>query len=285
MQHGPPTAWCPETYDHSYAGAISIESGTLRSDNTVYARLSLDVGPENIAAMAHKLGVRTDLRTSDGAYVPSMGLGSRVVTPMDMASAYSTLAAGGIYSKPMAIRKVVLPGGKIDKDAGWGVPQRKRVIPDWVAGEVVRILQENMTGGTGVGAYFGRTAAGKTGTTHNFADAWFSRLHARARGDDLDWLPAGRDPDALVHGISVSGPTFPATIWKLFMERAADYAPFPKEFPSPKSSPVWVSHTLQYAMTGGYYNPSPAQPQQTTTSQDNSGSDGFVQVPGDTSQP
>ena len=82
----PPTAWCPQTYDHTYAGAISIESGTLRSDNTVYARLSLDVGPENIAKMAYDLGVKTDLKTSDGAYVPSMGLGSRVVTPMDMAS-------------------------------------------------------------------------------------------------------------------------------------------------------------------------------------------------------
>ncbi len=67
----------------------------MRSDNTVYARLSLDVGPENIAAMAHKLGVQTDLRTPEGAYVPSMGLGSRVVTPLDMASVYATLAAAG----------------------------------------------------------------------------------------------------------------------------------------------------------------------------------------------
>jgi penicillin-binding protein 1A len=280
----PPTAWCPETYDHSYAGPISLESATLRSDNSVFARLSLDVGPENIAATAHKLGVRTDLRTSDGAYVPSMGLGSRVVTPMDMASAYSTLAAGGIYSKPMAIRKVVLPGGKIDKDAGWGVPQRKRVIPDWVAAEVVRILEENMTGGTGVGAYFGRTSAGKTGTTDNFADAWFCGFTPGLEATIWIGYPQGEVPMRSVHGISVSGPTFPATIWKLFMERAADYAPYPKEFPSPKSSPVWISHTLQYAMTGGYYNPSSTQTQPTTTSENNN-SDGFVQVPGDNSQP
>jgi penicillin-binding protein 1A len=281
----PPTAWCPETYDHSYAGPISIESATLRSDNSVFARLSLDVGPENIAATARKLGVRTDLRTSDGAYVPSMGLGSRVVTPMDMASAYSTLAAGGIYSKPMAIRKVVLPGGKIDKDAGWGVPQRKRVIPDWVAAEVVRILEENMTGGTGVGAYFGRTSAGKTGTTDNFADAWFCGFTPGLEATIWIGYPQGEVPMRSVHGISVSGPTFPATIWKLFMERAADYAPYPKEFPSPKSSPVWISHTLQYAMTGGYYNPNSAPSQPTTTSENNNGSDGFVQVPGDNSQP
>jgi penicillin-binding protein 1A len=246
----PPTAWCPETFDHTYLGATSIERGTLASDNTVYARLSLDVGPDNIANMAYRLGVRTDLRTSDGAYVPSMGLGSRVVTPMDMASVYSTLAAGGVYSKPMAIRKVVLPGGKVDTEAGWGKPQRKRVIEDWVAAEVTRILEENMTSGTGRGAYFGRTSAGKTGTTDNYADAWFCGFIPSLEATVWIGYPQGEIPMRSVHGISVSGPTFPATIWRLFMERAADYAPFPKEFPTPINSPIWRTHHLQYAMSG-----------------------------------
>jgi penicillin-binding protein 1A len=277
----PPTAWCPATYDHTYIGPTSIENGLLRSDNTVFARLSLDVGPENIAAMAYRLGVRTDLHTSDGAYVPSMGLGSRVVTPIDMASAFSTLAAGGIYSKPRAIRKVVLPGGKVDTEAGWGVPQRKRVIPDWVAAEVVRILGENMTGGTGVGAYFGKTSAGKTGTTDNYADAWFCGFTPGLEATVWIGYPQGEIPMRSVHGISVSGPTFPATIWKLFMERAADYAPFPKDFPQPQTSPVWQSHTLQYAMTGGYYSPTP-QPQPKPPP---GNPDGFVQVPNPGNQP
>jgi penicillin-binding protein 1A len=284
----PPTAWCPETYDHSYIGTTSIERGTLRSDNTVYARLSLDVGPENIAAMAYKLGVRTDLRTSDGAYVPSMGLGSRVVTPMDMASVYSTLAAGGIYSKPMAIRKVVLPGGKVDREAGWGVPQRKRVVADWVAAEVVRILEENMTAGTGTGAYFGKLSAGKTGTTDNYADAWFSGFTPALEATVWIGYPRGEIPMRSVHGISVSGPTFPATIWRLFMERAVDHARSPKTFPVARTAPVWRTHTLQYALKGGYYSPSyssgySSQPQ-TQTNSDN-GSDGFVQIPGKGEQP
>jgi penicillin-binding protein 1A len=279
----PPTAWCPQTYDHTYVGATSIENGTLRSDNTVYARLSLDVGPDNIADMAYRLGVRTDLHTSDGAYVPSMGLGSRVVTPMDMASVYATLAAGGIYSKPMAIRKVVLPGGKVDTDAGWGVPQRRRAVPDWVAGEVVRILEENMTAGTGVGAYFGKTAAGKTGTTDNFADAWFCGFVPGLEATVWIGYPRGEIPMRSVHGISVSGPTFPATIWKLFMQRASYYARFPKAFPRPKHQPVWISHDLQYAMSGGYYSSSSGSgsytPPRTTTSAGNS-PDGFSQVSG-----
>jgi penicillin-binding protein 1A len=272
----PPTAWCPQTYDHSYIGATTIEQGTLRSDNTVYARLSLDVGPENIAEMAYKLGIRTDLHTADGAYVPAMGLGAMAVTPMDMASVYTTLAAGGIYSKPMAIRKVVLPGGKVDTEAGWGVPKRKRVVSDWVASEVRRILEENMTSGTGRGAYFGRTSAGKTGTTDSYADAWFCGFTPSLEATVWIGFPNGEIPMTSVHGISVSGPTFPATIWRLFMERAVDYAPFPKDFPVARSSPVWTPHDLQYAMSGAY-STSGVSP--TTTSKANTGGDGFQKAP------
>jgi penicillin-binding protein 1A len=275
----PPTAWCPQTYDHSYIGATTIENGTLRSDNTVYARLSLDVGPENLADMAYKLGIRTDLHTADGAYVPAMGLGAMAVTPMDMASVYTTLAAGGIYSKPMAIRKVVLPGGKVDKEAGWGVPKRTRVISDWVAAEVTRILEENMTSGTGRGAYFGHTSAGKTGTTDSFADAWFCGFLPSLEATVWIGYPSGEIPMTSVHGISVSGPTFPATIWRLFMEKASDYAPFPKDFPVARSSPVWVSHHLQYAMSGAYSTSSGGGVSPAATSTTGSGGDGFQQAP------
>jgi penicillin-binding protein 1A len=282
----PPTAWCPQTYDHTYVGATSIERGLLRSDNTVFARLTLDVGPQNVAAMAYRLGVRTDLRTSDGAYVPSLGLGSRVVTPLDLASAYSTIAAGGIYSKPMAIRKVVLADGSVSK-AGWGVPQRKRVIPDWVAAEVTRILEENMTSGTGVGAYFGKTSAGKTGTTDNYADAWFCGFTPSLEATIWIGYPRGEIPMLSVHGIAVSGPTFPATIWKYFMEPALRYAPFPGAFPVAKTQPVWRSPTLQYAMSGGYYptySSGYSAPQQQPSGPTDK-NQGFVQVPNNGNKP
>ena len=278
----PPTAWCPETYDHSYVGGTSIENGTLRSDNTVYARLTLDVGPENVAKTARALGVRTPL-DADGAFVPSIGLGSRVVTPMDLASAYSTLAAGGIYSEPMAIRRVVLADGKVDRESGWGIPKQKRVIPDWVAAEVTRILQENMTSGTGTGAYFGKTSAGKTGTTDNYADAWFCGFTPTLTGVVWIGYPRGEIPMLSVHGISVSGPTFPAQIWREYMSNAVNYAPGRFAFPTPRHEPEWQSHTLQYAMSGGYYSSSSSSssgysaPQESTPSGDEDG--GFVQVP------
>ena len=178
-------AWDVSTYDHSYAGDITVEDATLRSDNTVYAQLTLQVGAQNVANMAHKLGVRTPLPP-----VPSIGLGSIAVSPLEMASAYATLAAGGIYSKPMAIRRVVLPTG--ESDSRWGKPERTRVIPDGVAATVTRILGENMTSGTGTGAYFGRPSAGKTGTTENNADAWFSAIPPPSRPPSGSAIPRVR---------------------------------------------------------------------------------------------
>jgi membrane peptidoglycan carboxypeptidase len=79
--------------------------------------LTLDVTPEAVAKMAHKLGVRSRLDVG-GAYVPSIGLGAMDVSPLDMASAYATLAAGGIYSEPRAIRKVVCRTVKTRGPAG-----------------------------------------------------------------------------------------------------------------------------------------------------------------------
>ena len=111
-----------------------------------------------------------------------------------MASAYATLAAGGIYSEPMAIRKVVLPDGE-DTDAGWGKPKRKRVISDGVAYTVTRILEENIRYGTGAGAVL-RPARGRQDRhDRGVVRRLVLRLHAAARHDRLGRLPEGQDPD------------------------------------------------------------------------------------------
>ncbi len=192
----PNCAWDVQTYEHTYSGNISVANATLASDNTVYARLALDVGPANIVTMAQKLGVRSSLQLPRDA-VPSITLGTIGVTPLEEASAYATLAAGGVYSKPMAITRVVLPNGKVDTSAPWGKPQRERVIPDWVAATVTRVLEQNMLYGTGRAAHiYNHTDAGKTGTTDNYADAWFSGYTPQARGDRLDRLSERRDSDA-----------------------------------------------------------------------------------------
>jgi penicillin-binding protein 1A len=255
--------WCPETYDHSYTGWTTIERATLRSDNTVYAQLTLDVTPEKVAEMATKLGVRSPLSV-DGAFVPSIGLGAMDVSPLDMASAYATLAAGGIYSEPMAIRKVILPTGE-DKNAGWGKPKRKRVISDGVAYTVTKILEENVQYGTGVGANYGAPAAGKTGTTEEHSDAWFCGYTPRLGTTVWVGYPRGKVPMTSVHGIAVAGGTFPAQIWRLFMSSAIGQLE-PVDFAEPRVYPEWKDFERgQYARSFGYYQDNDYTPPATTT--------------------
>ena len=117
-------------------GSISVTRATLSSDNTVYAQLTLDVGPRYVWQMAHRLGVHM----SPDKPVASIGLGSLAVSPLDMAAAYATFAAMGIYAKPMAITKVILPGGKVDTTSGWGKPQTKRALSQGVAWKVNDVL-------------------------------------------------------------------------------------------------------------------------------------------------
>jgi penicillin-binding protein 1A len=246
-------AWDVSTYDHSYVGSTSITHATLRSDNTVFARLTLDLGPENVAGMAYRLGVRSSLKTKEGAYVPSLGLGSIGVSPLDMASAYATLAAGGIYSEPTAIRKVELAGGELDTDAGWGRSRRRRVIADWVAHEVTKVLEQNIQSGTGTAAAISRPAAGKTGTTDDHADAWFCGFTPNLSTTVWVGYPQAEIPMRSVHGISVAGGTFPAQIWHLFMSRTLDGTRV-WEFLEPKSEPIWHPFHGQYAYEGGSYS-------------------------------
>ena len=244
-------AWDVSTYSHTYVGSTSITRATLLSDNTVYARLTLDLGAEKVAAMANRMGIRSSLKTREGAYVPSLGLGSIGVSPLDMASAYATLAAGGIYSEPMAITKVAFAGG--GEDRNWGRPKRHRVIADWVAAKVTEILEENIQSGTGVGANIGRPAGGKTGTTENHADAWFDGITPTLTAAVWVGYPQAEIPMENVHGIAVAGGTFPATIWKLFMDEAIGPTPV-RDFP-----PAHVRADLALVDAGELRRPAAAE--------------------------
>jgi len=234
--------WRVQTYDGAYAGPETVAAATIHSDNTVYARLALDVGPDAIAGMAQRLGVQTKLEAT-----PSLALGTGAVTPLDMASVYATLAAGGVYSKPLAIRRVAFPDGKVD--SGWGQPQRERVVPDWVAATVTRVLEENMLHGTGVGAHVpGRVDAGKTGTTDNYADAWFCGYTPSLEATVWIGYPQAEKPMLDVHGAAVSGPTLPATAWRLFMERAVAGSTN-DAFPAPVSPAQFTLWAGRHALT------------------------------------
>jgi penicillin-binding protein 1A len=204
--------WEVSTYSGSYSGAMTLKEATLESDNTVYAQLILDVGPERVAETAKLLGIESPL---DG--LPAEGLGGlRVgVSPLEMARAYATLASGGIRHDVQAVERVEFPNDEVDR---FDRSEGERVLTDGEAYEVTQILQENVTSGTGTSANIGCDAtAGKTGTTDDFKDAWFAGYTPNLATAVWVGYPDAQTPMTSVHGISVAGGTFPAQIWHDFM--------------------------------------------------------------------
>ncbi len=236
--------WEPKTFDNSYYGLSTLTEATLRSDNSVYARLTLDVGPENVAKIARDMGIRSPLKP-----VASIGLGSNEVTVLDMASAYATLAAGGVYREPFAIRRVELPGGEILKGSQLGRPKPKRVLEEAVAYHVTRVLEANVQSGTGTRAALGRPAAGKTGTTDDHTDAWFAGYTPTLSTAVWIGYPNAKIEMTNVHGISVSGGSFPAIIWNLFVSQALAGAPI-VDFLLPEIPMIWRPWDGQYQLEG-----------------------------------
>ncbi len=256
--------WTVHTYSDTYAGTISVTSATLRSDNTVYAQLTLDVGPDYVWRMAKRLGVHLTQKP-----VASIGLGSLSVSPLDMAAAYATFADGGIYAKPTAIRKVILPNGRVDKTSGWGVPQTKRVLSQGVAWKVTQVLGENALYGTGYGSYDGvHPNAGKTGTTSDHADAWFDGYTRDF--STVVWMgyPRGEIPMLDVHGQAVAGATFPVPMWHLYMAAAEKNQPA-RPFQTPSSYPVFKPFTHGYWGYLAVPQPTPTTTTTTVTTETN----------------
>ena len=234
--------WNVATAGGEYAGPISLENATLASDNTVFAQLAIDVGPANIVDMAKRLGVRT----SPLEAVPSLTLGADGVSPLEMATVYATLADGGVYHAPTAIKQVTDADGKL---LVTGHSPGVRVVQDGVAAEVTRILGENMHSGTGTGALMSddRPEAGKTGTTDNHTDAWFCGYTPTLATCVWIGYPDETKPMIGVEGVgAVSGPTLPADIWHIYMDSALGGTP-PVSFAAPKTLPSWARFDSQFA--------------------------------------
>jgi len=208
--------WTVHTADLGYQGRINLKQATVTSDNTVFAQLDLDVGPANVAATAKSMGITTHL---DG--IPAEGIGGlRLgVSPLELTDAYATLASGGIHHNPVAIRRVVFPDGRVDHPEA---ADPRRVISKAVAYQVTRLLHDNITEGTGTAAYTGCAGqAGKTGTTDNYTDAWFSGYQPNLATAVWVGYPQSNDiAMTSVHGITVFGGTFPAEIWNSLYSNA-----------------------------------------------------------------
>jgi penicillin-binding protein 1A len=222
------TPWHVETYEHRGEGTVSLANATLASDNVVYAKLSTDLTPKREIEMAHRLGIRSKLKP-----VPSIALGSLEVTPLELTSVYATLAAGGVYRAPRAVRRVRDSDG--DEVGTFNAPGHSRAVSDGVASVVTGILEKNMISGTGTRARLddGRPEAGKTGTTSDYADAWFCGYTPDLATCVWVGYRQGRVTMENIEGQGVvSGPTLPAQIWHDYMAVALANVP-PTEFPEP----------------------------------------------------
>ncbi|HEX6455307.1 MAG TPA: transglycosylase domain-containing protein [Solirubrobacterales bacterium] len=241
--------WEVHTADEGYQGTINLKQATVTSDNTVFAQLDLDVGPKAVAATAHSMGITSPL---DG--IPAEGIGGlRVgVSPLELADAYATLASGGIHHDPVAITKVVFPGGRVDRPQQ---PHPKRVLSKPVAWQVTRLLHDNITEGTGTAAYTGCAGqAGKTGTTDEYTDAWFAGYQPNLASVVWVGYPESNDVSMSdVHGIIVFGGTFPAEIWHALYSNAEVPC---EEFTEPARQISWAPFYGRYARTSPHDNSS-----------------------------
>jgi penicillin-binding protein 1A len=229
---GPPdNPYLIETDTKTYTGRTPIDQATAQSDNTVFVRLTLDLGASTVADVAHRMGVQSALKPVD-----TIGLGVNPVSPLEMASAYATVAAQGVYRPPYAIASVRFADGRTD--SSWHAGHGRQVIPAAVAGEVSRVLEEVIAHGTGTAANLGRPAAGKTGTTESLADAWFDGYTPSLAAAVWVGYPQARIPMKDVHGIQVFGGTFPARIWRTFMLSALR-GDAPAGFAQPSGSVHW----------------------------------------------
>jgi penicillin-binding protein 1A len=244
--------WEVQTYSHSYSGTMTLKSATVASDNTVYAQLILDLGPKKVCEAAKLIGITSKL---DCYAAEGLGGLTRGVTPLEMANAYATLASGGIRNKPKVIKRVVFPDGKSED---LGKPQRKRVLKDGQAYEITKILEANVLGGTGTAAQIGCPVAGKTGTTDDFADAWFVGYTPHLSTAVWVGYPDEQVSMEATRIGSVAGGTWPARIWHDFMNTAkgdnCDAFPLPTE--AAEFSPFFGKYaSTGSSSTGDYYGP------------------------------
>ncbi len=235
--------WEVHTADEGYQGTINLRQATVTSDNTVFAQLDLDVGPENVARTAESMGITSHL---DG--IPAEGIGGlRLgVSPLELTDAYATLASGGVHHDPVAIAKVVFPNGHVDHPEG---PKPERVLSRPVAWEVTRLLHDNITEGTGTAAYTGCAGeAGKTGTTDRYTDAWFSGYTPRLATAVWVGYPESNEVEMTdVHGIIVFGGTFPAEIWNDVYTNGDIPC---EEFTEPSQKVSWAAYYGQFTQGG-----------------------------------
>lgn len=227
---------------------MTLREGTIKSVNAVFARLIMEIGPQNVVNIAKKMGITSPLNPYPAIALGGLKIG---VSPLEMASAYGTLANHGVHCKPLSILKITDSKGKLLEE---NKVDEKMAINPTTAYVVTDILQDVIRYGTGRRANIGRPAAGKTGTAQNYRDAWFIGYTPDLVASVWVGYPQGQIEMKNIHGIRVVGGSFPAQIWAKFMYKALEDTP-PSRFPAPESEVIRVRVCKDSGLLASIYCP------------------------------
>ena len=224
-------------YGNKVRGPITIEEATEQSDNTVYVQLALDLGLENVVEMAHDLGLTSELDTYPSTAIGGLRVG---VTPLEMASAYSTFANSGLHMEPYLVEKVTREEDGEEVTVQEHRPEGERALSEDEAAVVTQTLRGVVESGTAsyyhdLDAELGRPSAGKTGTTEEFADAWSVGYIPQLATSVWVGYPGERRSMVNINGLSeINGENYPLDIWSLYMQGAVQSFPVQQfDVPSP----------------------------------------------------
>jgi penicillin-binding protein 1A len=200
--------WRPENYGREYFGPVTLTRALANSLNTVAVRLVLEVGPKAVVRVAHRLGIASPLNAN-----ASIALGTSEVSVIELVSAFAPFANGGLAITPHVVDEVRSADGKIlyRREA----ENLGRIVEERHVGMMNAMMRETLASGTAHKAdTFGWPAAGKTGTSQDFRDAWFIGYTAHLVTGV--WL--GNDDDSPTR--KTTGGGLPVEIWSRFMKAA-----------------------------------------------------------------
>lgn len=206
--------WQPQNSSRRFSGNVTLRTVAIFSMNVPTVKIAQALGMDKAIFYAQEMGISTFVLEgpmNDTNLATALGGLTRGVTPLEIASAYGTFANGGVHVPHIAITKILDRNGNIIHEA---IPEGRQVISPESAADLTSMLEDVITKGTGKGAAIGRPAAGKTGTTSDYKDAWFV-------GYTPDLVAAvwiGNDDNSTTGGIM--GGDLPATIWSHFMQNA-----------------------------------------------------------------
>ena len=224
--------WRPQNYDRKFLGWMTMREGLAMSRNVVTTKILEDIGPRTAVRQAKRMGITSRIRA-----VKSLGMGTSEVKLIDLVAAYGTFPNGGIRVEPVAILKIADKDGNVIESRVHGREQEAlsaeaAAVATSLLRSVMDMYKQTPKGvwrGTGTGArsYYGfrRPAAGKTGTTQNFADAWFVGFTPQIVAGV--WI--GFDDYRVSLGSRMSGAVVALPVWAKFMKKAHEKLGLPRE--------------------------------------------------------